>query len=135
MVLERQNILFHFLQRAAYAFGICSSNYYFFISFTLTAFLDFYEISFHSKSSLLPKCISLEKGKYNVYCSLTFSSQEEKGLVLFHGDSYELISISSQDYDMDLNSVQTKIPNWSAGETCSFTGAGSGQLWEMGSNV
>lgn len=64
IVLERQNILFHhFLQRAAYAFGIHSSNYYFFIFFTLTAFLDFYEISFHSKTSLLPKCISLEERK------------------------------------------------------------------------
>lgn len=42
-----------------------------------------------------------------MYTSLTLSSQEERGLVLFHGDSCELISISSQDYDIYFNSVQT----------------------------
>lgn len=42
-----------------------------------------------------------------MYTSRTLSSQEERGLVLFHGDSCELISISSQDYDIYFNSVQT----------------------------
>lgn len=50
-----------------------------------------------------------------MYTSLTLSSQEERGLVLFHGDSCELISISSQDYDIDFNSVQTKKKNQKTG--------------------
>lgn len=55
-----------------------------------------------------------------MYTSLTLSSQEERGLVLFRGDSCELISISSQDYDIYFNSVQTnkQKKTWSAGETC-----------------
>lgn len=54
-----------------------------------------------------------------MYTSLTLSSQEERGLVLFRGDSCELISISSQDY-IYFNSVQTnkQKKTWSAGETC-----------------
>lgn len=63
---------------------------------------------------------SHEKKENKMYTSRTLSSQEERGLVLFHGDSCELISISSQDYDIYFNSVQTnkQKKTWSAGETC-----------------